>query len=185
MTNRYPADRWRSHLLPALLPRGMDGWLRDTGSLTARIRSRCDGFAVRVLRQRLGKVLDDEALLLGSRHGDWAWVREVLLLADGVPVVYARSVMPQATVRAGSRLFSTIGSRPLGAALFANPRVQRGELACARLDVRDARHRAASAALAPRSLPRELWGRRSVFRLRGRALLVTEIFLPEILDLPA
>lgn len=163
----------------------MDGWLRDTGSLTARIRARCDRFAVRVLRQRLGRVLDDEALLLGLKAGDWAWVREVLLLADDVPVVYARSVMPQATVRAGSRLFSTIGSRPLGAALFANPRVERGELACARLDRRDARHRAASAALDARTLPRELWGRRSVFRLRGRALLVTEIFLPEILDLPA
>lgn len=185
MTNRYPSDRWRSHLLPALLPRGMDGWLRDAGSLTARIKARCDRFAVRVLRQRLGKVLDDEAALLGLRHGDWAWVREVLLLADGVPVVYARSVMPQATVRAGSRLFATIGSRPLGAALFANPRVERGELACARLDRRDARHRAAAAALGGRALPYELWGRRSVFRLRGRALLVSEIFLPEILDLPA
>ena len=185
MTNRYPADRWRSHLLPALLPRGMDGWLRDPGSLTARITARCDRFAVRVLRQRLGKVLDDEVALLGLPHGDWAWVREVLLLADGVPVVYARSVMPRANVGAGSRLFATIGARPLGAALFANPRVKRGELTCARLDARDARHRAASAALAPRSLPRELWGRRSVFRLRGRALLVTEIFLPEILDLPA
>src|SRR5690606_17195131 len=102
MTNRYPADRWRSHLLPALLPRGMDGWLRDPGSLTARITARCDRFAVRVLRQRLGKVLDDEVALLGLPHGDWAWVREVLLLADGMPVVYARSVMPRANVGAGS-----------------------------------------------------------------------------------
>lgn len=185
MTNRYPSDRWRSHLLPARLPRGMDGWLRDPGSLTARIRARCDRFAVRVLHQRLGRVLADEAPLLGLAPGDWAWVREVLLLADGVPVVYARSVMPRATVRAGSRLFATIGSRPLGAALFANPRVERGRLACARLDARDARHRAAAAALASQSLPHELWGRRSVFRLRGRRLLVSEIFLPAILDLPA
>ncbi len=163
----------------------MDGWLRDAGSLTERIRARCEVFAVRVLRQRLAHVLADEAPLLGLAAGDWAWVREVLLLADGVPVVYARSVMPQATVRAGSRLFATIGSRPLGAALFADPRVERGRLACARLGQRDARHAAASAALPLRALPAELWGRRSVFRLRGRALLVTEIFLPEILDLPA
>ena len=185
MSFRTPSDRWRSHLLPALLPRGMDGWLRDPASLTARIRARCKAFSVRVLRQQLGAVLCDEGALLGLRPGDRAWVREVLLLADGVPVVYARSVLPRATVRAGSRLFATIGSRPLGAALFANPRVERGPLACARIDVRDARHRAAAVALAPQALPPQLWGRRSVFRLRGRRLLVSEIFLPTILDLPA
>lgn len=163
----------------------MRGWLRDPSSLTARLRARCSHFSVRVLSQRLRPVLGDEAPLLGLACGDWAWVREVLLCADGVPVVYARSVLPRATVRAGSRLFARIGSRPLGEALFANPKVVRGDLSCTRLGPRDARHRAASAALAPRKLPVSLWGRRSVFRLRGRALLVTEIFLPEILELPA
>lgn len=163
----------------------MKGWLGDAGSLTARLRARCDDFAVSVLRQGMGRVLPDEAPLLGLKPGDSARVREVLLHADGVPVVYARSVMPLATVRAGSRLFARIGSRPLGELLFANPRIERGELTSARLDARDARQRAALAAIAAHQPPLELWGRRSVFRLRGRALLVTEIFLPDILKLPA
>ncbi len=32
--------------------------------------------------------------------------------------------------------------------------------------------------------PREIWGRRSVFRLSGKPLLVSEIFLPEISRTP-
>lgn len=184
MSRSLCKNRWRSHLTPALLPRQMRGWLRDPDSLTERIRARCDVFSVRVLSQRVCPVLKDEAAVLGLVPGRVAWVREVLLLADGVPVVYARSVLPFETIRAGSRLFAKIGSRPLGAALFANPRVERGELVNARLSQRDARYRAAAAAAAPTSLPYELWGRRSTFCLRGRRLLVSEIFLPAILDLP-
>ena len=56
------------------------------------------------------------------------------------------------------------------------------------LDERDARYHRAQAALtryAPaQSLPRTLWARRSVFLLRGSALMVSEAFLPEILELP-
>lgn len=177
-------NRWRSHLMPALLPRRMRGWLRDPGSLTERICARCEVFSVRILRQHVCPVLNDEAAVLGLRPGRVAWVREVLLLADWVPVVYARSVLPFETLRAGSRLFAKVGSRPLGAALFANPRVKRGELVNARLDQRDARYRAAARAAHPTRLPREVWGRRSTFCLRNRRLLVSEIFLPAILDLP-
>jgi chorismate--pyruvate lyase len=32
--------------------------------------------------------------------------------------------------------------------------------------------------------PGQLWGRRSVFMLGGAAILVTEVFLPGVLELP-
>jgi chorismate--pyruvate lyase len=167
-------------VLDALYP-----WLTDHGSLTARIRARCGDFRVQVLSQRLGPPHVDEAAMLGLRRGELAWVREVLLIADGRPVVFARSVLPRRNVRGAWNLFHGIGSRPLGAALFADPRIAREPLTAARIDCRDARyHRAiASAGIAP--VRAGLWARRSVFRLRGRALLVTEVFLPAILELPA
>jgi hypothetical protein len=56
-------------------------WLRDRGSLTARIQAR-GRFAVRVLRQGLGLPTADEARLLGIEPGVRAWVREVALLCD-------------------------------------------------------------------------------------------------------
>jgi len=153
-------------------------WLTDADSLTARIRARCRRLEVRVLRQALARPHPDEAVLLELRAGEVAWLREVLLIADGVPVVYARSILPRHNLRGAWRLFAGIGNRPLGAALFADPRISRAPLSCARLDRRDARyHRAlASSGAAATSL----WARRSVFHLRQRSLMVCEIFLPAI-----
>ena len=181
-------ETWLAHPPRAALPAGLLPWLRDAGSLTARIRARCRRFAVQVVCQKLATVHRDEALLLGLRPGERAWVREVLLVADGRPVVFARSLLPPRNVRGAWNLFHGIGSRPLGQALFSDPAIRRLPLACRRLDGRDARYHRARAALtgyAPaQSLPRTLWARRSVFLLRGRALMVSEAFLPEILELP-
>ena len=181
-------ETWLAHPPRAALPPALLPWLKDAGSLTARIRARCTRFEVRVLCQRLARVRRDEALLLGLRPGERAWVREVLLVADGRPVVFARSLLPPRNVRGAWNLFHGIGSRPLGQALFSDPAISRLPLACRRLDGRDARYHRAQAALiryAPaQSLPRTLWARRSVFLLRGSALMVSEAFLPEILELP-
>ncbi len=156
----------------------MRPWLVEAGSLTARIRARCGAFRVRVIAQRLACPHRDEARLLGLRRGELAWLREVLLEADGRPVVYARSVLPRHNLRGGWRLFAGIGQRPLGAALFADPRIRRAPLAVHRLDSRDVRHARALAAAGLAGGP--LWARRSVFRRRGRALMVCEVFLPAI-----
>jgi chorismate--pyruvate lyase len=188
MRTRLHRETWhpsppRASVPPALLP-----WLTDPASLTARIRARCETFSVRVLRQTLAPVCADEAALLGLRAGELARLREVLLLADGRPVVFARSVLPRHNLRGGWALLRGIGARPLGAVLFANPAIERSPLVCGRFDRRDARyHRARAALLAgghDARLPPALWARRSVFRFRGRALMVSEFFLPAIFELP-
>ncbi|HJV24407.1 MAG TPA: chorismate lyase [Aromatoleum sp.] len=177
-------ETWLKRPPRATVFRKLRPWLVDPGSLTARIRARCDRFAVKVLRQRLALPHRDEASLLGLRRGELAWLREVLLVANGVPVVFARSLLPRANVRGAWNLFHGIGARPLGAALFADPAISRRALTCTCLDRRDARYHLAGAAVAPRALPPRVWARRSLFRLHGRALLVSETFLPTILELP-
>ena len=183
MRTRPHFETWLKRPPRATVPPRLRPWLTDPGSLTARIRSRCATFSVTVLAQCLAVPHPDEAALLGLRRGELAWLREVLLVADGVPVVFARSILPRRNVRGAWNLFHGIGARPLGAALFADPRIRRAPLVCARLDRRDARYHRALAA-APAGLPRSVWVRRSLFRLRGRALLVSETFLPTILELP-
>ena len=184
MRTRPNREIWLKRPPRATVPRKLRPWLTDPASLTARIRARSTTFFVRVLRQCRGVPHPDEAALLGLRPGELAWLREVLLVADGVPVVFARSLLPCRNVRGAWHLFHGIGARPLGAALFADPSIARGPLSCARLDRRDARYHLASAALAPLAMPPRVWARRSLFRLHGRALLVSETFLPPILDLP-
>lgn len=171
---------WRASTLPATHP--LRPWLTDPGSLTARIAARCGQLRVTVIAQELACPHRDEARLAGLRRGELAWLREVLLVADGVPVVYARSILSRKALRLGWRMLAGVGDRPLGSALFADPRVRRGALGAKRLDARDRRyHRAAVAS--GLALPPALWARRSCFLRKGRPLIVCEIFLPAVLDL--
>jgi hypothetical protein len=50
---------------------------------------------------------------------------EVLLIADGEPVVFARSLVAATTIPAAWHLLHGLGGRPLAAVLFDDPRVRR------------------------------------------------------------
>lgn len=172
------ASRWKASPVLAGAPRLLRHWLTDPGSLTARIVARCGGFRVQVLRELRARPCPDERGLLGLPPGRAAWTREVLLIADDVPVVFAHSVLVPRDLTGAWHMARAIGSRPLGAALFADPGIRRGALACARLATAHPLHRHACAALGA-ELP-ALWARRSRFCRRDRPLLITEVFLPGI-----
>ena len=116
-----------------------------------------------------------------------AWVREVLLCADGEAVVFARSLLPPGRNAALHRLFHAAGGQPLGHALFSHADIHRGILYSGFVDWRDTRYHDAlrQANLVPTSA--RLWGRCSVFSLAGHrpGLLVSEFFLPAIMKLPS
>jgi chorismate--pyruvate lyase len=82
----------------------------------------------------------------------------------------------------GWRWLAGLGARPLGEALFSDPRVRRGPLAFRWLRAPDPRYLRAASALAARGLPvpSGLWARRSVFSAGHWQLLVTEVFLPAV-----
>jgi chorismate--pyruvate lyase len=170
--------RWKPDPALAGAPAWLRPWLADPGSLTARIVARCDSFEVRVLGERRARPFPDERALIGLPPGRYAWTREVLLFADGLPVVFAHSALAPRDLNGAWHMAQAIGSRPLGAALFADPSIYRGPLSAARLTARHPLHRRASAALGS-PLPR-LWARRSLFCRLDRPLLVTEVFLPAI-----
>lgn len=176
--------RWQpaSHLLRATLPPAQRPALLERGSLTALLRGECARrglhFSVRVLSERVARTLTEEDSALGLRRGQRAWVREVHLLGGDTPWVFARTVVPLRTLRGHGRALTRLGARPLGAMLFADPGVRRGELHIARLDLRCPLARRALGCYAPRTL----WGRRSAFFIADRPLLVCEIFLPALAD---
>ena len=109
-----------------------------------------------------------------------ALIREVQLLCGETPWVFARTVIPVRTLTGAQRRLAWLGSRPLGAYLFADPAMQRGpvELVCIRPGAE--MYQAAVKSLADH--PGSLWGRRSLFRLAGKPLLVCEMFLPAIVS---
>jgi len=83
-------------------------------------------------------------------------------------------------------LFSALGERSLGTTLFYDPKVRRGELEFARLRPGHPLQARVQAALGGDVPAHETYfARRCVYRRRQGLLLVTEVFLPAVLDLAA
>lgn len=160
-------------------------WLVDNGSLTRRLQKRYSDFAVRPLSQTVAKPLVDESSALRIRLHQQALVRQVLLMGSGQHVVFAHSVLPQASLRGTWHSLGQLGSKPLGATLFANPKVKRTPLRYKKLTANHALYTLAVQHLV--SKPASLWARRSMFSLnsagrRRQSIMVTEVFLPCLLN---
>lgn len=176
------AGDWRRRLL-----RGGElaarSWLLEPGSLTARCQAACDAFRVRLLAGGLRRPWIDEAVFFSLRAGQRARSREVLLECDGVPVIFAHTVLP---LRPRGRLggwLAGLGERSLGSLLFAHPGFCRGPIEFLRIDRRHPLFRRVLEAAALPAGTRSLWARRSAHRLGAQTVLVTEVFLPAILSL--
>lgn len=171
-----PARRWLRSAAP---PPRWD-WLLDAASLTRRLQLACGGqFHVRVLQQGWGRPLAGERRILGIRRGERAVIREVCLMCGERPWVFARTVIPVRSLRGAQRRLAHLGSKPLGAALFADPHLRRGEVEVAHIGPAEQVFARAVGAV---PYPEAVWGRRSVFWSQGRSLLVSEIFLPALLQ---
>lgn len=172
---------WKPSATLAGAPVALHPWLADPGSLTARIMARCQHFRVQVIREVHARPHLDEHALIDVPPDRHAWIREVLLIADGQPVVFAHSILRLQDLTGAWHMARAIGSRPLGAALFADPGIRREALHAARISSAHPLYcRASQASGLPLPL---LWGRRSRFTREDRPLLVTEVFLPGIFDL--
>ncbi|MDD2742766.1 MAG: chorismate lyase [Rhodocyclaceae bacterium] len=168
-------DRWRRKLIMGGGDKVLASWLREPSSLTARCQLCCDQFRVRLLRAGLMKRMGDVAAGRSLIRG-----REVVLECDGLPVIFAHSVLLTVTQGRLNRWLAGLGSRSLGSLLFSYPGFKRGGLEFIRLDARHPLYRLA----APWSAgQRQLWARRSEHRLGRQVLCVTEVFLPAICKL--
>lgn len=157
------------------LPDGaLADWLLASGSLTARLRAHCSQFEVRVLGEAMLPGLPGEPQLPHT------WVREVLLILDGTPWVFARTLVPEALLtRCGDEL-TALGDRPLGELLFSSDLFTPGRIEIAGF------HSCGTLAHLAESLGQNvhgrLWGRRRYFEREGDELIVSEIFLPAAMD---
>lgn len=174
-----PVWQPRRRLLGKALPAVAAQWLFDPSSLTRRVCDACSGaFRVDVLSQRWGRPMLNEARRLGMAERSTALIRQVHLLCDEVPWVFARTVMPRRTLSGPRRYLTQLGTRPLGAVLFADPSMRRDEVEVACIRPGQYAFDLATNRLAV--APPCIWGRRSVFFLDEEPLLVSEIFLPAL-----
>lgn len=150
-------------------------WLLDKGSLTQKLIEKSHGnFHVEVLQQSIQAVTFSEKRALQIPQRQWAVSREVVLYGNQIPWVYARTVIPLSTLQGRLRQLYYLGNKPLGEALFKDPTMQREAVEVAQF------HYQQLPSMLNVSEP--TWGRRSVFRLSNKPLLVSEIFLPALFN---
>ncbi|MGY0219627.1 chorismate--pyruvate lyase family protein [Endozoicomonadaceae bacterium StTr2] len=177
----YARNRHVSHvgyrdIAPEDLPDELQDWLLYPGSLTRRLQRAFPGtFEVKVLRQEWDIPTSWESRFLGTAPRRIANIREVLLICNNQPRVYARSVLPWSSLNGENRNLLSLGSKPLGEFLFTRANVKRECIEVSRLPVADL-HPCLEQHYAGNT---QVWGRHSRFRLNGKPLSVYEAFLPD------
>ncbi len=131
MYGLFLQQRWfqRRQLFSRHVPVDIQTWLFDPASLTARLKQKCTAdFRVELLSQTIQKPRLDEFKALGMETGSYALVRQVRLCCGHACWVYARTVIPFSTLKGKQRIYANLGTRPLGAMLFADRTMQRDEV---------------------------------------------------------
>ena len=169
----------RPHPLPPNT--NLRAWLQAPSSLTARLR-RHGTVEVIVLCQ------GSHALWLHERHDLQCvvgHVREVALLVNGVPAVWARSATSCTAIQGPWKALVSLGTRPLAELLFSNRLIRRdplqphhiqrhGPMECHLRGDWAGLHQTISDSYLPR------WARSSVFWHGNQPLRVMEAFAPWI-----
>ncbi len=186
MTQNRLEPLWqpRQQLRHTQIPQEWQSWLYNDESLTARLKGACDeSFRVEVLEQRYESIEPDEADAMSIPPDEEALLREVYLYCGEQRMVYARSVIPTSTLTGPEKQLENLGDQPLGAFLFNYPGMRRDEIELASFDQQDTIFKRATDGLTIDV--DDIWGRRSVFWLGTKPLLVAEIFLPAVTELRA
>jgi chorismate--pyruvate lyase len=141
-------------------PVNLESWLREAGSLTARLRKDLGPVEVELTRLYAARLGLDLArrLHLDARSG--ALVREVQLSSAGALCFSARSFIPRSSLVGEVRRLRGWQSRSLGDFLFADPRPRFSELEFAVF----------------REQGQLVWGRRRCHYLYNRPIMVCEYF---------
>lgn len=178
--NREPLWLENRQGLRHKLPENVQSWTYESGSLTQRLRSFYgDAIAVKILLQRWHKPFLSERRLLKLPGHQYSLIREVLLYANGKPLILARTIIPAATIKAAKNNLSHLGNRPLGEIIFSYPKLERMTMDVTLINP----FTWTQPALAEVTINQPIWGRRTVYAIAHKQMLVSEFFLPEVLGI--
>ncbi len=161
--------------LKQALPPDVHSWIYEKGSLTRRLRKVYgSSFAVEILFHRWKPAFLGECNLLGLPHQQYNLVREVLLHANGRPLILARTILPEHTIKVAKRNLSHLGTRPLGEVIFSYPKLERLDL-----NITNVQHSLWREELIEKvNIGQHVWGRRTVYAIQKQKMLVSEFFMP-------
>lgn len=160
------------------LPEAVQSWAYEAGSLTQRLRDYYGNtITVNILFHQWRSPYISESRQLHLHQQRFGLVREVMLHSNGKPLLLARTIIPKATIKVAHRNLAHLGTRPLGEVIFSYPDLERITMDLTLVTPAAWTSQAQQRA----SINQPIWGRRTVYAIQRRPMLVSEFFLPEIL----
>ena len=176
--NREP--EWHEHRRGSQhhLPEAVQSWTYEAGSLTQRLRDYYgNAIAVSILFHQWRKPFLSERKQLQLPQHRYSLTREVMLHTNGKPLLLARTIIPEETIKVAHRNLAHLGTRPLGEVIFSYPDLER--ITMDLVLIRPTTWTPPTQEKA--NIIQPIWGRRTVYAIQKRPMLVSEFFLPEIL----
>ena len=92
-------------------------WLIDMKSLSYRIRNIAK-FEIIPINARKNRVFSNEKKVFGYKKSEDLYLREVLIYANKIPIMYARTILPIAHLRGFWRNIKKLKNKPLADIVF-------------------------------------------------------------------
>jgi len=159
----------------------IQSWLNTPKSLTAKLKILCPNLEVVVLSEELEIPLLNESQKLGLHREETAWVRCVLLKCNDTSWVYARTVIPNFQPNNPWHELQNLGTKPLGEVLFEMPSIHRTPFEFSK-DSLDYWPHLIDSINDKNAQKFTGFARRSIFSQNKHPLLLTEVFLPGLLN---
>ena len=91
-------------------------WLLEKGPITKRIK-KTGSFQLNLIQDKLSKISIDDKKFINT-ESEKIKKREVILLCNDLPIVFAQTIIPTETIENGFSELGNLGTKPLGDILF-------------------------------------------------------------------
>lgn len=153
--------------------------LQETHPLTQRVYQRLGCLDVQLIHSSWGIPYLDEARILNIPLRKLAFIREIFITRKGKRLWFGRSVTPKTLLDCKLRSLPYLGTKPLAQLVFARSQFKRSAFEFAVLSPKHSNYHTLWEGLEMQ--PHLLPARRSQFFCQQQSLLLTEIFLPDVM----
>ena len=148
-------------------------WLLDVKSLSYRIRNIAK-LEIIPVKKNVSNIFQNEKKVFGGIKSEHLYLREVLIYADKLPIMYARTVLPSKYLRGFWHKIKKLNNKPLADIVFEKKMIIRSDFKFKKPSNNDSFSRKIK--IFNLKNTKILATRQSTFRYKNEKALLTEVF---------
>ena len=148
-------------------------WLLDMKSLSYRIRNIAK-LEIIPVKKNVSNIFQNEKKVFGGIKSEHLYLREVLIYADKLPIMYARTVLPSKYLRGFWHKIKKLNNKPLADIVFEKKMIIRSDFKFKKPSNNDSFSRKIK--IFNLKNTKILATRQSTFRYKNEKALLTEVF---------